>query len=311
MEQIAAIVVTYNRKELLLRCLEKILGQEGISCDVLVVDNASTDETQQAVQQIKNSRVKYRNTGKNLGGAGGFNFGMRWALEDGYEYLWIMDDDTLPERDALCQLWLAHQRLQGEYGFLSSVVLWKDGRECRMNRQKIKKSFYEHVELLQDGVIQIEQATFVSLFFSANVMEEAGLPIKEFFIWGDDIEYTRRLSVRLGLPCYLVGKSRVAHWMENNTGSSIATDVPQRIPRYCYAFRNESYTYRQEGFRGIVYYLAKCGLNFMRILTQAENYRMRRWAVLLKGMGIGLFFSPKVEYVTRPDRKPCQEAEGD
>ena len=166
MEQIAAIVVTYNRKELLLRCLEKILGQEGISCDVLVVDNASTDETQQAVQQIKNSRVKYRNTGKNLGGAGGFNFGMRWALEDGYEYLWIMDDDTLPEKDALCQLWLAHQRLQGEYGFLSSVVLWKDGRECRMNRQKIKKSFYEHVELLQDGVIQIEQATFVSLFLS-------------------------------------------------------------------------------------------------------------------------------------------------
>ena len=163
MKRIAAIVVTYNRKELLLRCLKKILEQEDVSCDVLVVDNASTDGTKTAVEEIQDSRVIYRNTGKNLGGAGGFNYGMRWALEAGYEYLWIMDDDTLPEPDALSQLWAAHQRLKGEYGFLSSAVLWKDGRECRMNRQKIKKSFYEHVELLQDGVIQIEQATFVSL----------------------------------------------------------------------------------------------------------------------------------------------------
>ena len=303
MERIAAIVVTYNRKELLLQCLEHLLAQEGAACDVLVVDNASTDGTRQAVEQLGKNRILYRNTGENLGGAGGFNFGMRWAVEEGYDYLWVMDDDTLPRPDALAQLWAAHERLGGSYGFLSSTVLWTDGKECRMNRQKIRKRFFEHVELLQFGMIQIEQATFVSLFFPANVVVQEGLPIKEFFIWGDDIEYTRRLSVRSNRDCYLVGKSIVVHQMQNNTGSNIATDVPQRIARYHYAFRNESYTYRQEGWKGIAYYLAKCGLNFLRILRQARDHRFRRCTVLLAGMMQGIVFRPRVEYVSGSTKK--------
>ena len=56
-----------------------------------------------------------------------------------------------------------------------------------MNRQKIKKNFYEHVELLRHGLILVEQATFVSLLFPAAAIEKAGLPIRDFFIWGDDI----------------------------------------------------------------------------------------------------------------------------
>ena len=130
MERIAAIVVTYNRKDLLLQCLDRLLTQKGADCDVLVVDNASTDGTEQAVSQLKNPRIFYRNTGANLGGAGGFNFGMRWAVEAGYDYLWIMDDDTLPNPDALAELWAAHGRLNGEYGFLSSTVLWTDGKNA-------------------------------------------------------------------------------------------------------------------------------------------------------------------------------------
>lgn len=301
MERIAAIVVTYNRKDLLLQCLDRLLTQKGADCDVLVVDNASTDGTEQAVSQLKNPRIFYRNTGANLGGAGGFNFGMRCAVEAGYDYLWIMDDDTLPNPDALAELWAAHGRLNGEYGFLSSTVLWTDGKECRMNRQKIRKRFFERIELLQFGMVQIEQATFVSLFFPAQVVVEEGLPIKEFFIWGDDIEYTRRLSVRGKRACYLVGKSIVVHQMQNNTGSNIATDLPQRINRYHYAFRNESYTYRQEGIRGICYYLAKCGLNICRILRQAKDHRFRRCATLLVGMAQGAVFWPKVEYAIKPE----------
>ena len=167
-----------------------------------------------------------------------------------------------------------------------------------MNRQKIKKSFYEHVELLQYGIVQIEQATFVSLFFPVSVIRKVGLPIREYFIWGDDIEYTRRISVRNGIPCYMAGKSIVIHMMQNNTGSNIATDVPERIDRYRYAFRNENYTYRQEGLRGVSYYLDKCGLNLVRILTQAKNHRLKRIGVLLGSMIKGFGFNPKVKYPT-------------
>lgn len=298
MAKTAAVVVTYNRIDMLKQCVASLLEQY-VPCDILIVDNASADGTQAWAQQLaeNHAQVLYRNTGKNLGGAGGFNVGMRWAVEAGYSHIWIMDDDTLPQSDALEKLLEADRIVDGDYGFLSSVVLWTDGHECRMNRPKLRKAYYEHIELLKHGIVACEQATFVSCFFKTDVVRRAGLPIKEFFIWGDDIEYTRRLSVRMKLPCYLVGQSCVIHAMKENNGSSIATDVPERIARYNYAYRNENYLYRQEGLSGFCYYTAKCGLNVLRILARADNHRLKRCAVIIRQYVCGLGFNPRVEYL--------------
>lgn len=297
MNKVAAVVVTYNRIELLKECLEA-LEKQNYPCDILVVDNASTDGTEEYISALINKykNLYYKNTGANIGGAGGFNFGMRWAVEEGYEYVWVMDDDCLPYGDALQKLIEADGILKGNYGWLASAVLWKDGHECKMNRIKLKKSFYEYLEYMQYGIVQAEQATFVSLFLKSKIIKEAGLPIKEFFIWGDDIEYTRRMSVRMKLPCFMAGKSKVIHAMKENTGSNIATDVPERIDRYKYAFRNECYLYRQEGWKGICYYFAKCGWNLLKIIFKSKNNKFKRIMILIKSIMIGLTFNPKVKY---------------
>lgn len=64
MNRVAAVVVTYNRCELLMQCLERILHQENASCDILVVDNASTDGTQERVAQLNEPQIRYHNMGK-------------------------------------------------------------------------------------------------------------------------------------------------------------------------------------------------------------------------------------------------------
>ena len=199
--RVAAVVVTYNRLELLKKCVAS-LQEQTAPCDVLIVDNASTDETSQWLKL--QTSIAFRNTGSNLGGAGGFNYGMRWAVEAGYDYVWVMDDDTLPKTNALERLLDADEILKGNYGWLSSVALWTDGSECRMNRQKLKKNNCEYGSLLKDGLVQAEQATFVSLFLPAEKICRFGLPIKEFFLWGDDIEYTRRIAVRGNMKGYVV-----------------------------------------------------------------------------------------------------------
>lgn len=298
MNKVAAVVVTYNRIELLKQCVEKILTQSQ-SCDILLVDNASNDGTEAwaLVQVAKYDNIFYQNTGANIGGAGGFNFGMRWAVEAGYEYVWVMDDDCLPYEDALEELLKADDILQVNYGWLTSVALWKDGHECNMNRPKLKKNFYDYLELMQYGLVQAEQATFVSLFLKTEIIKQAGLPIKEFFIWGDDIEYTRRIAVRKQIPSFVVGKSKVLHAMKDNTGSSIATDVGERIERYNYAFRNENYLYRQEGIKGFVYYFLKCGYNILKIIRFAPNKKIHRVWIVMKNMLVGLAFNPAIEKV--------------
>lgn len=304
-KQVAAVVVTYNRKELLLQCIEKIRGQQNAKCDILLVDNGSSDGTREMIQAIADDHLYYRNTGCNLGGAGGFQFGMRWAVEAGYELVWIMDDDTLPEPDALSELLKADALLNGNYGFLSSVVLWTDGHECKMNRQVISKQYYHYLDLLSNGMIEVQQATFVSLLVHANVIRKIGLPIKEFFIWGDDIEYTRRIADKWDKPSFLVGKSRVIHAMKSNNGSDIAIDEIGRINRYRYAYRNENYTYRQRGFSGFCRYLGRCAKHMIRVWRFAPNHRIKRSWIILSGMIRGCFFHPKIEYIQQSEREKC------
>ena len=295
-DRVAAVVVTYNRLPLLQKCIEKLEGQTE-PCDILVVNNASSDATAEwlAEQERKNARLHARNTGANIGGAGGFNYGMRWAVEAGYSLLWLMDDDCLPEPNALENLLDADAVLKGDYGWLSSVALWTDGTECKMNRQKLVKNARRRKAYINYGLLQANQATFVSLLLNAKTVRRVGLPIKEFFIWGDDIEYTRRIAIREKLPSFVVEKSRVLHAMKDNNGSSIATDREERIDRYCYAFRNEAFTYRQEGVRGICYYIAKCALNFCRILVKAPGQKAKRIIVLSGSMVRGMAFCPKIE----------------
>ena len=134
--RVAAVVVTYNRLPLLQKCIESLRAQTA-PCDILVVNNASTDGTGPWLAAQKTAGVLLaRDTGENLGGAGGFNYGMRWALEAGYDYLWLMDDDCLPQPDALEKLLEADTLLGGEYGWLSSRCLWTDGSVCNMNLQR-------------------------------------------------------------------------------------------------------------------------------------------------------------------------------
>lgn len=295
----AAVVVTYNRIDLLKQCLEH-LEKQTCSCDVLVVNNASTDGTTKWLESEVQGRtdIRAQTLPANIGGAGGFNHGMRWAVEAGYDYVWLMDDDTLPEPDALEKLLEADEILEGNYGWLSSVALWTDGSECRMNRQKLKKSFYEFSPFIKYGLVQAEQATFVALFLRSDTIRQFGLPIKEFFIWGDDIEYTRRIAVRGERPCFIAGGSQVVHAAKSNVGSNIALDEPERIGRYFYAFRNEAYLYRQEGMKGRVYCFAKRCRDFLRIACIGRP-RMIRFRILIKGIWAGFFFRPKVEHVAK------------
>ena len=104
--------------------------------DILVFDNASTDGTEEAVREMNLPRVKYQNTGRNLGGAGGFAFGVKAAAQAGDAYLWRMDDDTLPEPGALQAFLQADKDLQGEYGWLSSRAVDRSGADQPMNRQR-------------------------------------------------------------------------------------------------------------------------------------------------------------------------------
>lgn len=324
---ITAIVVTCNRRALLKECLEALekqkanpltaailLGEDlppeqeqektpgGLHFHVMIVDNASTDGTGEYVQSFLErhpGRVTYLPLTDNTGGAGGFYYGMKKAVEEGADYVWIMDDDTIPKPDALEQLLKAVVALDkaGEpFGFLSSDVLWTDGTPCKMNRQlEAEPENDSQRELMERAhLIPVKSATFVSLLIPGAMIWKKGLPLKEYFIWGDDKEYTLRLSD--ALPCYQAAASQVIHKTKNNAGSSIAEDDLERIHRYYYAYRNDLATAKRRGGRQVLIYYLAYYLNVFRVLFKGREGRKKRLAVMRQGKRDGRRFAPEISY---------------
>lgn len=293
-KKVIAVVVTYNRKELLKEAIEALLNQDYNNCEILVVDNASTDGTREYIDELlKDTRVHYENTGANLGGAGGFNYGMKRACQMGCDFVWVMDDDCIVHKDSLTELLNADKQLNGNYGFLSSKVLWKDGSICKMNIPK--KTFSTWLKEFDKPVQEIAMASFVSLFIKTDIIKEMGLPIKEFFIWTDDWEFTRRISRKY--KSYFISNSVVTHKSKNNEGADISTVEGDRVERFKYLYRNDVVLYRGEGLKGWVLLYIRLILHKLRILKSDKKDKKERIKIINNAIKEGKKFKPEIEKV--------------
>ena len=194
-ETVCAVIVTYNRKEILRECLEAVTGQTRAPDTVLVVDNKSTDGTPDTVRaEFPSAELLELPT--NEGSSGGFHEGMKAAAARGFDWLWVMDDDTIPNPDALEILLDSRKDLNGfpEPALLASKVLWTDGTMHPMNWPGPAMEDFPHfVDGLARGVMPIRANTFPSLLIKRQAVEKYGPPRKGFFIWADDIDFTQRI----------------------------------------------------------------------------------------------------------------------
>lgn len=296
MKKVATIVVTYNRKELLKENLNALLNQT-YKTDIFLIDNASTDGTYEELKDyIKKNDIKYYNTGKNIGGAGGFNFGMKQLEKQKYDYCWLMDDDTIPNADSLKAHIDAAAKLRDKFSFLGSVVKWTDGSLCKMNIQGVSSNSIKNYESLFDNMLVIDYCSFVSCFINIKYVYEIGLPIKEFFIYGDDYEYTKRLSKKAN--GYLNPYSIAVHKMGSNKGINIVECEENRIDRYYYNFRNLYYVYKNYDRKELRMHRIKSHYLKLKILLKS-NHKFKRIHAISRGMREGKKFNPQIEFIKK------------
>lgn len=192
-KRIYCVVVTYNRKDCLTKCLTSIQNQSVKPSHVFILDNASTDGTGDLLVSLgfKNNKkddinFHYIQNEKNEGGAGGFYKGMLEAHNYGdYDALWVMDDDGIPDKDCLKNLLPYLEK----HDYISPLVVDIEG--CNMMSFE-GCSVEEFLKREKNGIVQGCANPFNGILYSKKIIEAIGFPKKEMFIWGDEINYDQR-----------------------------------------------------------------------------------------------------------------------
>lgn len=199
---IAAIVVTYNRKDCMINCMNALCSQSYLPTTIYIVDNASTDGTREKLENTGynleenkyipqyGTEIYYIRLTQNTGGAGGFYYGIKTAYQtDRYDAFWIMDDDGLPEINCLETM---VPYLNG-YDYISPLCLAIENHTFLAFDHKgvpIAKDYIE--KFSQDGIIKGDAFPFNGVIYSKKFVKKIGLPKKELFIWGDEANYSKR-----------------------------------------------------------------------------------------------------------------------
>ena len=243
-----AIVVTYKREALLKECL-LALESQGLNQIIVVnnggvLDSLTCEMVNSLSQQILTPTVLI-NTDENLGGAGGFALGIEAGIERGFDYLWLMDDDCIPDEGSLAALLKVAQSgykdsLGRPHGFYASRVFWTDQSLHNMNVPELSPKWFQAIHLA-NSALEIQRCSFVSVLVPSAVVRKIGLPIKEFFIWGDDVEFTLRISDFYGYGQYCLDSS-VHHMTTSNEKVDFRNISKSAAWKYQYAIVNSHAT---------------------------------------------------------------------
>ena len=233
--RVVAVVVTWNRRDLLEESLAALAAQTLAPAAVVVVDNASTDGTTDLLRE-RYADLEVVHLTSNTGGAGGFAAGIERALTHAPDLVWLLDDDTVPTPTAAEGLATAWSTYPGERpAVLASRVVWTDGRDHPMNTPRTKPgaSADERRAAAAVGCLPVRSASFVSIACDAARVRERGLPVADYFLWNDDFEYTTRLirgGVGLSVPGSLVvHKTRTFGSTDVDPGERFFLEVRNKV----------------------------------------------------------------------------------
>ncbi|WP_442575065.1 glycosyltransferase [Microbacterium sp. F51-2R] len=186
-------IVTYNRSGLLTRLLESIVTMDPKPGHIVVIDNASVDDTTAVVESFRErlapTELVYRRLDTNTGGSGGFSEGMRVAYELGSTWIWLMDDDVEVIPDGLAKMgkWAPRfQSIQGRrYDYDGSEFYW----QYRVAEPLGIPIPFAPSGFGESGYKEMNSGCFEGMFIHRDIVTQIGLPDPRFFIYWDDQLY--------------------------------------------------------------------------------------------------------------------------
>lgn len=232
--KVAIIILNYNGLKDTIECLESLKQITYPNYQVIVVDNASKGNDADILEEkYKDYIILIRNK-ENLGFSEGNNTGIKYALSKDFDYIWLLNNDTVVDKEALGEMVKLAERDEkiGIVGskFLyyqkpdviqtlggSDKITWKGQGSYIHPLEKDREEFNSNFEI--KGYIY-----GASLLAKRKVIEEIGLLDKNYFMWAEEVDWCLRAQ-RKGWKLFYCGKSKVWH----KEGASLGTDKEKKF----------------------------------------------------------------------------------
>lgn len=288
-QNIAVVIVTYNRLNILKDCIISIKNQSLKPDGIIVINNGSTDGTAEWLTTQSDLNFVNKN---NDGSSGAYYAGIKKAMDEKFSYIWLMDDDGIADINALLELNKAKDIVKN-FSFLCSKIISADGTVMNVPAIDTSLSKYNYQvwgQYAEFAITAIQTATYISLFINTQNLYIAGLPCRDFYFWADDIDFTTRLY-KTG-PAFMAGKSIVKHLRTNPKTPSILTETHERrIQLHFYNIRNTVYLSKRDNTKFVFLKTLIVHIqNMFKSLSSPAG--PKKFWIYLKAIWAGLFFKP-------------------
>ena len=265
MEKILVIIVTYNGMEWMERCLDSVT-RSTLPADIFIVDNGSTDGTQDYIRSC-GKEIIFRQSGENLGFGRANNLGLQYAADNGYDYVYLLNQDAWVE-EATFETLINVQRSHPEYGILSPMQIQANGHHMDRNflngvaSRCVEGNFMEDLYFgtLQD-VYEVKDVMAAHWLISMDCLRRTGGFSPTFRHYGEDNNYVDRVEYH-GFKTGFVPATKAVHDRENRSDSlgdptrriNIITlvelsDITRPKPWFRLIFRHLQYIYKYRTLR--------------------------------------------------------------
>lgn len=291
---IAAVIVTYNRKHLLLESIMALLNQEVKFNKIIIIDNASTDNTEEYIRQngiMDNNEIFYKKLPYNIGGSGGFYEGIKYCLDNKFEWVVLLDDDAILKKDFLYNILKAINMYPNIMVF-SGTVMTNGVIDTNHRRRIINTITYKQknvcIDEYKNDIFYCDIISFVGVVIKTDLINTVGLPERNYFIWYDDTEY----SIRLRKLSQIINVNNAIIYHKTDL---LNNNYYKPNWKEYYGIRNKILMQKKHStnkFMLYIYLFIKLVLNLVSnfINKKFKNYRRYRFKLILKSYKDALFF---------------------
>ena len=267
------IVLNWNGWQDTIECIESCLKLTYPRYRILIVDNGSTDDSEFKLRQ-RFSGIDILQAGKNLGFAGGNNVGIRHALEQGAEYIWMLNNDTVVEPDSLSEL-VKVAEIDERTGIVGSKIyyynepqkIWFAGGIWDKNRSFTRHRGGNEIDTGQyDDISTVGFISGCSLLAKSSMIKNIGMMKEDYFLYWEDVDWNATAAEQ-GWKILFAPRSRIRH--------KVSSSINDKSPLQSYYFMRSGLLFfqRHAPLRSIPF--------FLRLMLYAINcYRSGQRAVL-------------------------------